>query len=204
MTRKLGPLEGAVLGDASIEARYAAVQDRAQRMEGHFDEISAVDFSVAAWHLIADWLPATSDPRYRIAKSKLQPSRLPAEMKLLRSTLRDIATGAKHCTLKPSEEGKRVVTHVEPGKTHSWYSYFFHERMPGVTTEGGYYFSVRKLRDLILEYLAWVFDDSVPMDKFPESLLGKIWVCRPANRAPEAIPPPGSIVPPVGDQGFIA
>jgi hypothetical protein len=203
MSRKLEPSEGVSLGDISMEARYAAVLERARRMDGSFDVTSSVDFAIAAWHLIADWLPAATDKKYRLAKSKLQLDRLPTEMKLLRSTLRDIATGEKHCILTPSERPKRVVTHIEPGVTGSWYAYFFHERIPGVTTLEGYYFSVRKLRDLIVEYLDWVFDDRSPAGAFPGTLLGKIWICNPANGAAGAVPPPGAVVPPVGDPGFV-
>lgn len=203
MGRKLGKLDGAALGEVSIEARYTAVRERGRRMEGVFDAISSVDFSVAAWHLIADWLPAAQSDHYRLAKSKLRLDKLPTEMQLLRSTLRDIATGEKHCILQPMEETKRVVTDVEPGKTGSWYAYFFHERIPGVTTKDDYYFSVRKLRDLVLEYLSWVFDDSIPAGRFPGALLGQIWVCKIANRFNDATPPIGAIIPPNGDPGFV-
>lgn len=203
MGRKLGNLEGAALGEVSIESRYAAVQERGRRMEGVFDAISSVDFFVAAWHLIADWLPVAQGDHYRLARSKLRLDKLPAEMQLLRSTLRDVATGEKHCILLPKEETKKVVTEVEPGKTGDWYAFFFHERILGVTTKDDYYFSVRKLRDLVLDYLAWVFDDSIPAGSFPGALLGKIWVCKTANRFNNATPPIGAIIPPNGDPGFV-
>lgn len=201
--RKLGDLEGAVLGENSIEARYEELKERGKRMEGVFDVISSKDFCVAAWHLIADWVPAAKGDHYRLAKSKLKLKTLPSEMLLLRSTLRDIATGEKHCILKPSEKGKRVVTDIEPGETGNWYAYWFHERIAGVTTEDEYYFSVRTLRNLTLEYFSWVFDDHIPADSFPGELLGKIWVCRIKNRFNNATPPVGAILPQSGDPGFV-
>ena len=203
MGRKLDGREGAALGETSIEARYEAVKERGKRMEGNFDEISYKDFLVAAWHLIADWLPAAKGDQYRLAKSKLKVEKLPSEMLLLRSTLRDIANGEKHCILHKDEVGKRVVTDVEPGRTGSWYAYFFHERIAGVTTDDGHYFSVRILRNLILEYLTWVFDDGIPVASFPGELLGKIWFCKIANRSSGATPPVGAIIPTIGDPGFV-
>ncbi len=172
-------------------------------MEGVFDEISSVDFANAAWHLHADWIPQAHDTKYRIAKAKVQIRKLPPEMQLLLHALRDIATGEKHCFLRDAkEEAKKVITDIEPGETSNWYAYFFHERILGVTTKDHYYFSVRKLRDLVLDYLAWVFDDSVPAKDFPGELLGNIWWCRPANRSSQT-PPLGAIIPSGGDEQFV-
>jgi hypothetical protein len=201
MGRKLAKQEGAALGDASVDAKYAAVMERGRRMEGVFDDISSSDFALAAWHLSADWIPKAQGKSYQIARKKVQVRYLPAEMQHLRSALRDIALGEKHYVLDGAkEEAKKVITDIERGVTKGWYSYLFHERMPGVTTKDHYYFSVRKLRDLVLEYLSWVLDDSKPVDKFPEALQAKIW-WKIANRSGQT-PLPGATLPSGEDAKF--
>jgi len=204
MGRNLLKGEGAVLGETSIKSRYDAVVQRGMNMSRAFDVTSSVDFAISAWHLIADWLPKADKLQYQLAMQKVDVQNLPQEMKVLRAALRDVAIGEKHYIFdRPNEDAKRNVETIETGEVSDYFSYFFHESIPGVTTKDGYYFSVRKLRDLVLEYLEWVFDENVPSRHFPGALLGNIWVCRIANRDKSAVPPVGAIIPVGGDSGFV-
>jgi len=203
MDKTMSPETPPVLGIANCRDMYERVKRLGDRMEGAWDEDSASTFVMHAWHLCNDWIKRDKKHRPRLATQKCDAKKIPVEMVLVLNVLRDLTNGTKHCVLDPSSEENRVVTKSHNGEIRGYYAWFFRERIPGVTTRGGYYFSVRKLRDITLNYLDWVFDDSIAVKAFPGELHGIIWHCYPGNRIAGITPPEGAILP-GGDTKFVA
>jgi hypothetical protein len=208
MEHKLVGLSGAVLGFQSSLDLYAKLKREGNRLEGQWHPDDAFNFLVTAWHLYEDWLPKdrATEPEPQIALQKREKKKLPEQMVFLLAILRDLANGSKHLELRPDSARRRVIAETHDGEIDDYWAFFFQESMVGITaydaSDDVYYFSIRKLRDLLLEYFSWVFDDTQPPDSFPGQLIYKIWLCAPRNCMPEAIPPPGAVVGESGNENF--
>lgn len=203
MKKQLLDREGPVLRIASSKELYDKLKAEGDRLEGQWHAYDAFNFVVTAWHLYQDWLPGDRRSRPSLAAKKMDQRKLPKEMVLVLHALRDLANGSKHLQLKRESSESRVVSATHSGAIGDWWAYFFQERIPGVTVEDTYYFSIRKLRNIVLSYFDWVFDDSKSAALFPGDLLWIIWRCAPKNRDKAAIPPEGSIVGSDGDPDFV-
>jgi hypothetical protein len=203
MDKKLSGLDGPVLQIATCMDLLEKLREDGRRLEGTWHPYDAFNFVVTAWHLQNDWLSQRGAPKPMLAAEKHLPKRLPPEMRLVLDVLRDLANGSKHQTLEQTAADKRVVAQLDSGRTAGYYSYYFRERMIGVTTTGGYIFSIRKLRNFSLAYFDWVFDDTRPVRPFPGELIWGIWRCNPANRVASAVPPSGATPGKLGDPGFV-
>lgn len=204
MDKKLSGRDGPVLQLATCMDLLDKLRKDGERLEGTWHPHDAFNFVVTAWHLQNDWLSQRAAPKPTLAAEKHLARRLPAEMKLVLDVLRDLANGSKHQTLEPDAARRRVISQVQSGQIADWYSWFFHENIPGVTTESGHYFSIRKLRNFTLAYFDWVFDDTKPVTPFPGELIWQIWRSNPANGDAAAVPPPGAIPGNIDDPGFVA
>jgi len=200
MNKVLSPREGPVLGIDSCTDLFEKLKFEGARLQDDWHHYDAFNFAVTAWHLYFDWLQRDKSNRPKGASAKFDKQKLPVEMVLILDVLRDLANGSKHLKFDGDSSKKRVVSETHSGETASWYAYFFHERIIGVTAND-YYFSIRKLRDVTLRYFEWVFDETA--QPFPGDLLWIIWRCNPANRDVNAIPPSGAIVGPDGDSEFV-
>lgn len=204
MDKKLSGRDGPVLQITTCMDLLEKLRADGRRLEGTWHPYDAFNFVVTAWHLQNDWLSQRAAPKPMLAAEKHLSKRLPKEMMLVLDVLRDLANGSKHQMLEEGPAAKRVVAQLDGGITTGYYSYFFRERMIGVTTTSGYIFSIRKLRNLSLAYFDWVFDDTRPVKPFPGELIWQIWRCNPANRNASAVPPPGATPSDLGDPGFVA
>ncbi|MDP1889201.1 hypothetical protein [Polaromonas sp.] len=204
MDKDLQSREGPVLGIGSSAELYEKLKFEGARLRTEWHPYDAFNFVLTAWHLYQDWLPVDRLNRPSHASAKLNKRKLPEEMVLVLDVLRDLSNGSKHLTLDPGSAGKRVVSSTHSGEISSYWAYFFQERIVGVTTANYYYFSIRKLSDIVLAYFAWVFDDNAPATPFPGELLWNIWRCAPKNRDKNAVPPSGALPGEEGDPEFVA
>ena len=195
--------EGPVLGIGSSKELYEKLKAEGVRLEGQWQAYDAFNFVVTAWHLYQDWIPGDRTNRPASAAKKMDQKKLPREMVLVLHVLRDLANGSKHLQLNRESSESRVVTATHSGAIADWWAYFFQERILGVTADGTYYFSIRKIRNIVLSYFDWVFDESKPADSFPGDLLWTIWRCAPKNRDKDAVPPQGAIKGRDGDPDFV-
>ena len=116
---------------------------------------------------------------------KRQKARLPEPMILILDVVRDLVNGSKHFELDPGSASRRRVGEVHTGEEVGEYEFFFHEEIPAVTVEEHWYFSIRVLRNLLIRYFEWTFDDSTPVANFPAELLDAIFYCNiPARKGP--------------------
>lgn len=186
MDRKLQALDGAYLGSSLLGDRHAYVKHLGAGLEPAFNDLDGETFVMWTWHLINDWIRNSDDPHHRLMRTKTSSRTLPEEARHFLDVLRDISNGSKHFSMKAAKAERRAVSKVHSGLTPGWYQFFFHERIPGITTELNYYFSLRMLRELSLEYLEWVFDDTIAAKPFPGELHWKIWICCVPHRNPGA------------------
>ncbi len=203
MDKTLVERDGATLGLDSCADLYDKLKFEGERLENVWHSYDAFNFVVTAWHLYNDWLKKDRTAKPKLAGKKTALEKLPAEMILVLNVLENIAVSSKHLQLNNPGAEKRKVSETHNGEIDNWYSYFHHERMLGITTEGDYYFSIRKLRNICLAYFAWVFDDGLPASPFPGELLWDIWRCAPKNHVEGAVPPPGAIPGELGDPDFV-
>lgn len=187
MGRKLSEREGPTLQLQSSKDVYSKLLKNSCRLRESWDADDATDFIICAWHLFEDW--TKSDENRSLNRTKRNRNKLPTAMNLILDVTRDLANGSKHFQLDPKPARSRRVSEIHDGLEANFYSYCFHESIPGVTLNDGYYFSVRVLHNILLAYFEWVFDDDQPARLFPKGILDSIRYCniqkREANEVPE-------------------
>lgn len=186
MGKKLSGRDGATLGFVSSTDYYRKLLRDAEGLRGSWDAHDATDFLITSWHLFQDW--SKSDPKTSLSRSKRNRAKLPAQMNLVLDITRDLVNGSKHFQLDQSSADKRKISEVHDGLEANWFSYFFHENVPAVTVEGGWYFSVRVLHNILLAYYHWVFDDNQPLQNFPVEILEAIDYCNIQTRKTGSVP----------------
>jgi hypothetical protein len=172
--------EGPVFGIFSSLDLYEKLKYESKRLENGWHHYDSFNFIVTAWHLYHDWIKS-DDPK-SISKRKRNPQKLPNSMRLVMDTVRDLANGSKHFQLDPKPAANRRIEEILDGNEVGWYQYFYRERVPGVTIEKHWYFSIRSLLNFIMKYFEWVFDDSLSEKIFPQDLDEAILYCNIANR----------------------
>lgn len=180
MGKKIFDRDGPVLGINTSLDMFEKLKFESNRLQQEWHPYDAFNFLVTAWHLFEDWTNS-DDPR-ALCRLKRHRDKLPIPMNLLLDVVRDLVNGSKHFKLTSNAASKRRVGEVHTGNEVGWYSYFFHENMPAVTVEDHWYFSVRVLNNLVIRYFEWVFNDSSPIEHFPNDLLEAILYCNIANR----------------------
>lgn len=186
MTKQLAGRQGAILGLGDSRALYGKLQHDATRLAASWGVYEAFDFAVTAWHLQDDWVK--SDPPNSLCRIKRGRTQRPSEMQLVLEIVRDLANGSKHFHLNPEGQKARRVTATRTGMEPDWWSYFWHEDMPGVSV-GSSEFSIRVLRNLMMAYFEWVFDDTVPPGSFPSEIVETVSYCDVSARKPPFTPP---------------
>lgn len=174
MTKPLSKDEGAILGLETSLDLYHKLKDDSRRLGDGWHPYVAFDFVLTAWHLYNDW--PKRDVGNLPSKSKRRESSLPSEMTLVLSILQDLANGSKHVRLTPDAARKRTVDTVHTGDEVGFFEFFFHEDIPGISA-GHSYFSIRVLRNIVVRYFEWVFDDSVAVKDFPAEIIETIQYC---------------------------
>ncbi len=180
MGKVLEGREGAVLGISSSDDMHAKLKFESARLKIKWHPYDAFNFLVTAWHLFEDW--PKSDATSALCRIKRNRSRLPTQMNLVLSVVRDLVNGSKHFQLKPDAASKRRVGEVHTGEEVGFYEYLFHEDLPAVTVDHHWYFSIRVLHNIVISYFNWVFDDNIAHDDFPRDLLDAINYCNIPNR----------------------
>lgn len=186
MGKVISDREGPILGISSSPEMFEKLRHESTRLENGWHPYDAFNFLVTAWHLFEDW--PRSDESRSLSRRKRQRAKLPKSMNLVLDVVRDLVNGSKHFNLDPKPAKKRRVAEVHEGLESNWFSYFFHENIPGVTVDGGWYFSIRVLRNFVIRYFEWVFDNSQPIDDFPRELEEAILYCNIPERKTGAVP----------------
>lgn len=148
---------------------YEKLRVDSERLSATWHHYEAFDFLITAYHLFHDWKKC--EKKGELSRLKRNEDKLPSEMKLVLNTVRDLVNSNKHFILKKAPSEKSKITEVHSGLEAGWYSYFFHEDTYGVSVEGGWYFSVNMLHNILMEYFEWVFEDLKL--EFPIQLLEK-------------------------------
>lgn len=187
MGRKLLDKDGPTLGLRCSQDLYHKLIFDAERLSKDWNGYDAFNFLVTAWHLFNDWLK--SDPKKALSRSKRNKRILCSEMVLVLDVVKDLVNGSKHFELDKKNADNRKVEQTHNGLEADYYSFFFHEDTLGVSVVGNWYFSIRVLHNIIINYYHWVFDDNKPCREFPPEILEAIEYCnitkRHSGSAPE-------------------
>ena len=178
--------EGPVIGISTSLEMYDKLKHESDRLENGWHPYDTFNFLVTAWHLFEDW--PKSDNSRALSRTKRHRKKISESMNLVMDVVRDLVNGSKHFNLDPRSANKRRVGEVHTGLEANWYSYFFHENIPGVTVDGQWYFSVRVLRNLVDRYFEWVFDDIYTVKDFPQDLEEAIQYCNISKRNGDSAP----------------
>lgn len=186
MGNTVSGIEGPVICISSSLEMYDKLKYESSRLQNGWHHYDTFNFLVTAWHLFVDW--KKSDDPNSLTFKKRKASELPDSMNLILDVVRDVVNGSKHFELNQRSADRRRVGEVLNGNEVGWYSYLFHEDIPGVTADTYWYFSVRVLNNLVTRYFEWVFDDSSPVSDFPADLEEAIAYCNIAQRKGGASP----------------
>lgn len=137
------------------------------RLENNWNVYDFFNFIITSWHLYNDWLRKKDKirPKWAIRKK----TKIPKEMMQVINATRDLANGSKHMELNDKSTAKKVIDVIHPPEIRDWYSYFIAGPQIGISI-GQSYYSMADLRNLIMSYFDWIFDDSVPADNFPSEI----------------------------------
>lgn len=128
------------------------------------EKYDILNFIITAYHLNDDWLSRDVEMRPLFANSKRGGA--PKEMRDIVQAINDLANGNKHLVLDKRNSEKRVVGTVHSSAYESsFYSYCFGPHF-GIQI-GKSFYTFPTLADLIMAYFEWIFDDSIPVEKFP-------------------------------------
>lgn len=178
--------DGPTLGITTSRDMFNKLKYDSQLLDNDLQNTyNAFNFVVTAWHLFNDW-PKCED-KLNSSRIKRQETQIPQEMLLVLNVVRDLCNGSKHFILTNEAARKRVVGEVLTGREIGAYEYFFHETTPAVNTKDGFYLPIRVLNNIVISYFEWVFDDSIPVSKFPSEIIDAIKFCNIAKRTG---PPP--------------
>jgi hypothetical protein len=186
MGKLISGRQGPVIGISTSLELFEKLKHESSRLQNGWHQYDSFNFLVTAWHLFVDW-KKSDDPNASSVK-KRQSSELPKSMIFVLEVVRDLVNGSKHFELNQRSSDKRKVGEVHTGNEVGFYSYFFHEDIPGVTAETYWYFSIRVLNNLVLRYFEWVFDDSSSAKDFPVELEEAIAYCNISQRKGGASP----------------
>ncbi len=180
MSKILAEREGPVLGINSSTDMFEKLRYESSRLRQGWHSYDAFNFLVTAWHLFEDW--SKSDDAKALSRSKRQRHHLPENMNLVLDVVRDLVNGSKHFTLTRDAAKKRRIGEILTGKEVGYYQYFFRERVSAVVVDQHWYFSIRALHNLIINYFQWVFDDTTPVKDFPQEITDAISYCHVPSR----------------------
>ncbi len=182
MSKVIKGNDGPVLGIYSSKDMFEKLKYESLRLQKDWQSsYDSFNFLVTAWHLFQDW--PKSDATRSPSRLKRQKNRLSTEMILVLDIVRDLTNGSKHFTLDPKAAKNRRVDEVHTGNEVGFYQYFFHEDLPAVTVETHWYFSIRVLHNILMQYFTWVFNDSVSEKNFPSEISEAILYCNIAKRS---------------------
>ncbi|WOP16857.1 hypothetical protein [Ottowia sp. SB7-C50] len=189
MSKTISGRDGPTFGLENSLDVYNKLTFEAQRLRASWHPYDATNFLITAWHLVNpnDW--PKSDPDFSVSRGKRDIAQLPIEMQRVLCVARDIANGSKHFQLKENSAKLRQVETVHSGHEVGWYQFFFMDRMPGVTVDEFWYFSVRALCNILMKYFEWVFDDELTPESFPEEIIRAIKYCHIPTRSTVSPPP---------------
>lgn len=186
MGKLISGKDGPVFGISNSLEMYEKLKIESCRLQKEWHPYDAFNFLVTAWHLFEDW--PKSDNSHDLCRLKRHRKRIPQCMNFVLDVVRDVVVGSKHFQLNQKSTDKRKVEMVHTGNEVGWYAYFFHEDIPAVTVDKNWYFSLRILRNIILRYYEWVFDDSFPVKNFPNDLVDTINYCNISERKGKSPP----------------
>lgn len=132
------------------------------------------NFAVTAWQLYDDWLK-NDDSMSSLAKAKYKNAKI--HMNDMMRGLASVANSSKHMYLWKSLRNKpnfNVVDVVYEDVT-DWYKFFF-APFPTIVTKDAKY-NLWKIKQILMEYFQWVFDDSVPEVDLPQSIKDNLNEC---------------------------
>lgn len=153
----------------SCEDMHQKLQFEYERLKtNNWHEYDLFNFLVTTWHLFHDWVKNDKAAKRDVLNKKK--NNTPPDMMVVVNIARDLTNGSKHYKLDAKSDKKKVVQDISDPEIRDWYSYFVSGPQPGVSSDK-HYFSVPVLVDLLHQYMNWLFDDSIPPEQFPESLI---------------------------------
>lgn len=126
------------------------------------------NFFVTALHLHNDWLKHSPNKRFELARKKNNNIKN-IQMQNILDALKSIGNGTKHFILDTNKRKKSKVKSVSIPKIDSYYSLFSGVKQSSINIEGILH-TMQEFKGLIISFFEWVFDDSIPLDKFPTEI----------------------------------
>lgn len=143
----------------------------AHRLEDGWNVYDTFNFVVTANHLYIDWIRDCGSQ-----EAKKKKDLLPKLAKMVMQTIIDLSNGGKHWRMTNERSLSRQVITIAPERgINDWHAYFIAGSMVYVEFDD-YKLSMRQLRDLVLGYFQWVFEDEDVV--FPEELQDQLEACR--------------------------
>jgi hypothetical protein len=162
---------------------YQKLKWEARRLENGWSVYDTFNFVVTAHHLYIDWIDSCGSP-----EAKAKKLALPEPAKTVLQSIIDLANGNKHWQMTNEKSIERqVITKAHEPVRGDWYAYFVAGSM--VYAEfGDYILSMRVLKDLLLGYFKWIFEDGDTV--FPQELQNQLELCRirPETLSPSPSP----------------
>ncbi len=121
-----------------------------QQLQEGWTEYRTFNFVVTAYHLYADWIDSAGTKEQKQRKNKL-----PAQGRLLFSTLQDVTNSSKHWKLDAKGQKKQIVSAVSRPQIADWYAYFIAGPVLYVSV-GSARPSMPELASLALECFDWI------------------------------------------------
>lgn len=149
---------------------YTKLKWEARRLEDGWRAYDTFNFVVTASHLYVDWIDNCGSQENRAKKGAL-----PESAKMVMQSVIDLSIGCKHWQAKQVSSLERQVINAPPERCiNDWVAYIDGKQNGAMWffTFCDYRLSMMELRDLVLGYFKWIFEDDVVV--FPLALQNQL------------------------------
>ncbi len=150
------------------------IRDSKKLDENHRSKDECFNFSVTAWQLYNDWLEH-DDSVSALAKTKYKNAQIHLDDMMWGVSA--VANSSKHMYLWQSLRNNPNFNVVEIiyEEVTDWYK-FFKSPFPTIVTKKAKY-NLWKIKEILLAYFEWIFDDSDVTNNLPENIKDKLKEC---------------------------
>jgi len=144
-------------GLETCQDMYAKLKWEAHRLEGNWSAYDTFNFVVTANHLYVDWIN-----RCGSQENKAKRGALPESAKIVMQSVIDLSIGCKHWKVEQESSLKRQVISAPPERCINDWGAYLDGKQNGAMwffACGDYRLSMMELRELVLGYFKWIFED---------------------------------------------
>lgn len=157
-------------GLETCQDMHAKLKWEARRLEDGWGTYDTFNFVVTANHLYVDWIDNCDSQKIKAKRNSL-----PGPARMVMRSIIDLSIGCKHWQIKQPKSLERQVLRTLPERgINDWHTYL-HAEPNGVMwffEFADYKLSMMELRDLVLLYFKWIFEDDAII--FPPELQNQL------------------------------